>query len=445
LYWGDFLGISIGESKALQFPVMCDAFIRIDYDKYNPIADAASEEELRTGVYGNEGQMLLEAIITPYDINGYGTYDGYCGRNAPTVNVGVSDSQKTMPALNTQSDSDEIKYSQSEEYLPQADRRNHKMMLFYNPHFQVYLQNTTTATGDTLHNVNQPSEYKICFTLGLLINNAISEYTLESDAVILPSTKVYNKYESLSLYNTNEDSTEIQKAQVFNAGVNEAIRSSCSNSSYTNQSACEGAGETWTDGSSTYTATHGVYFDGDISSSATITVGSLSVDPRKYFGVGNKVYTYDGSLLGTIASLTSSTIVLTSAITVDVSDYPSSRVELYREQHKEATYINNVFHIAAGVSPSGVMGIFLNGKKIKETRHTGITSTFEFYLDDADSYIGADASGTDANRRITQFMGVLYELSISKKYKEQFETNNILTNYDDILLYYRFVGDKHGG
>ena len=125
---------------------------------------------------------------------------------------------------------------------------------------------------------------------------------------------------------------------------------------------------------------------------------------------------------------------------------------LYKAQPKEATYINNVFHIAAGVSSSGVMGIFLNGKKIKETRHTGIVSAFEFYLDDVDSYIGADASDAhltdeavnDATRRSTQFMGELYELSISKKYKEQFETNNILSNYDDLLLYYRFIGDKHG-
>jgi len=416
-----FLGISIGESKALQFPVMCDAFIRIDYDKYNPNTDAGAEEELRTGIYGNEGQILLEAIITPYDINGYGTYDGYYGANAPTVNIGVSDSQKTMPALNTQSTTTEKRYSQSEEYLPQADRRNHKMMLFYNPYFQVYLENTTTATGDVLHNVNQPSEYKICFKLGVSIASAISYYTLESDPVILPNTKVYNKYDSSYIYNVNEDSTEIQQAKLGDVGVFLAPV--------------------------------------DVNDSTTLTLPSGSIDPRKYFGIGNKVYDYQGLLFGTISAITviggsppyTYTITLESAISIDVSDYPSSKVDLYKAQPKEATYINNVFHIAAGVSPSGVMAIFLNGKKIKETRHTGIISTFEFYLDDVDSYIGADASDVnvddavnDATRRSTQFMGELYELSISKKYKEQFETNNILTNYDDILLYYRFRGDKHG-
>ena len=61
--WGDFLGIGIGESKALQFPVMCDAFIRIDYDKYNPIAAAGVEEELRTGVYVMERMMVIVGLM----------------------------------------------------------------------------------------------------------------------------------------------------------------------------------------------------------------------------------------------------------------------------------------------------------------------------------------------------------------------------------------------
>ena len=63
-------GIFAGDTKCLVFPVMCDGYLQLDYSDTNA---AGIDIGLRGGFWGIQGNYSIEAIITPYDVNGYGT------------------------------------------------------------------------------------------------------------------------------------------------------------------------------------------------------------------------------------------------------------------------------------------------------------------------------------------------------------------------------------
>ena len=54
----------IGEKNALTFPVMCDGYLKIDY------SDEVATQDY--GFFSHADSFTVEAIITPFDINGTG-------------------------------------------------------------------------------------------------------------------------------------------------------------------------------------------------------------------------------------------------------------------------------------------------------------------------------------------------------------------------------------
>jgi len=167
-------GVYVGDTKSLVFPVMCDGYLQLKYLDKNE--DSSVDLELREGVWGHTDSFSIEAIITPYDVNGYGS----TGDNS----IGMGDSEKTPPSVNTNNSN--LTDYMSEDYFG-TSRTDQKMMLFYNANFQFYLENTTST------NVNQPAEYRI----GVKIQ---SEDPIVSDTVITAQNTLYGYYDSLGKY-----------------------------------------------------------------------------------------------------------------------------------------------------------------------------------------------------------------------------------------------------
>ena len=64
-------GVYVGDTKSLVFPVMCDGYLQLKYLEKN--VDTSVDLELREGVWGHTDSFSIEAIITPYDVNGAGS------------------------------------------------------------------------------------------------------------------------------------------------------------------------------------------------------------------------------------------------------------------------------------------------------------------------------------------------------------------------------------
>jgi len=167
-------GVYVGDTKSLVFPVMCDGYLQLKYLEQNE--DTSIDLELREGVWGHTDSFSIEAIITPYDVNGYGS--------SGSTLIGMGDSERTPPSVN--SDNSNLTDYMSEDYFG-TSRLSHKMMLFHNDNFQFYLENTTST------NVNQPAEYR----LGVKVQ---SETPIVSPTLITAQNTLYGYYDSLGKY-----------------------------------------------------------------------------------------------------------------------------------------------------------------------------------------------------------------------------------------------------
>ena len=167
----------VGDTRALVFPVMSNGYLQLDYSEY-------SNSNYKHNLWGHKNEpFTFEAIVTPYDVNGVGHR---------TSGQGRLDSTKTPPSPNLSLDdhADATSNYQSVAYFG-SGRNTHKMMLFYNPYFQFYLENTTTT------NFNQPAEYKLVCKLV----SGSTTHTVESDAVITASKKLKGYYDADGFYN----------------------------------------------------------------------------------------------------------------------------------------------------------------------------------------------------------------------------------------------------
>jgi len=126
--------------------------------------------------------FVIEAIITPYDVNGAGSRAS--GRH------GVLDSQRTPP-YPTDAIADRTVY-ESIDYLGASAYLTQKMMLFHNQYLKFYLQNTTSSS------YNQPAEYKIKAELS---NAAGTTKTIESGTVINAEGSLQGYYDPTGYYN----------------------------------------------------------------------------------------------------------------------------------------------------------------------------------------------------------------------------------------------------
>ena len=441
--------VYVGNKYALTFPVMCDGYLRIDY------SDNVAAQDY--GIFDHEDSFTVEAIITPFDINGAGwkiaSHAASKGNN-PAGTTGVSDSIKTMPTV--QEYNMTATNHQSHKYRPEANRITDKMMVFYNGSVQLYLQNATLTTH------NQPAEYKI----GMAVVAGSTSDTLLSDISIASSLEhtgegtVFHgedsrvKYEPFSFTDATCD-TDTTAGSGSSFGGNPRIIQHNANAKIVAGLTVYGKGipagatiasitsstlfvlsadvtETLTN----TTLTFGLTVDAHIGGQATFTYnGGPYADA--WFSPKQELFVRDGQTftsIGTVnaAANNTKTVTLDAAVAADLDDK-----ELYTHTNREALYLANSFHIAWSFHvATGNMTIYLNGERIATKKHSNAAaSAFDFSFEAEDCYMGQDPNtGTS-----TQFMGKMHEFAILDGYKTEF--NSVFTlapNYNKTLLYYRF-------
>jgi len=192
----------IEDSYKLVFPLMCNGYLRLNYDDAVSVgSDSSSTEAIsrKRNLWAHDDSFTIETIITPYDVNGIGTR---------TANRhGVLDSTKTPP-YPTDAITDRSIY-ESVDYLGASNYLTQKMMLFYNQYVQLYLENTTSSS------YNQPAEYKI---VAKLTEAGGSTKTVETDTVIKASDKLTGYYDPSGYYDLN--STSYQRVSTSASGSN---------------------------------------------------------------------------------------------------------------------------------------------------------------------------------------------------------------------------------
>tara|TARA_R100001015_G_C4635024_1_gene203136 strand:+ start:3232 stop:4335 length:1104 start_codon:yes stop_codon:yes gene_type:complete len=357
----------IGKQRGLIFPVMCNGHVRIDYSDNVP----STSDNQAYGIFAHEGNFTFETILTPYDINGFGQYSA-------TARPTVTATTKVMPSaiFSDASSAD----PQSNEYMPIANRLVHEMNLFSSTNLTIALVNST------LHNENQPAEYKIKVTIKL----GSTDYTVTTDSTVINATSGFGWFYTADTLEGFDRSGRITHVV---GGV--------------------------TDGS---------------NSTTTVPVASTAK-----FHVGQEVFTRSGftfTSLGTIASINSGvSIVLNTAPSSSIS----TSTNIFISAYKDPSYINNNFHIACSYNELGKeVKIFLDGLLIK--RQT-LSTTDTFSMAQEDYFIGASSNngtGTESAIANKQFMGELHEMSMVNTTRKKFSINNLAPNADSTLFYFRF-------
>tara|TARA_B100001287_G_C22671238_1_gene525368 strand:- start:287 stop:1390 length:1104 start_codon:yes stop_codon:yes gene_type:complete len=357
----------IGKQRGLVFPVMCNGHVRIDYSDNVP----STSDNQAYGIFSHEGSFTFEAILTPYDINGFGQYSA-------TARPTVTATEKVMPsAIFSDAASAD---PQSNEYMPIANRLVHEMNLFSSTNLTISLVNST------LHNENQPAEYKIKTVIKL----DGTDHTVTTDNTVINATSGFGWFytaETLEGFDRSGRMTHII------GGV--------------------------TDGT---------------NSTTTVPVASTAK-----FHVGQEVFLRDGfdfTSLGTIASINSGVSIV---LNTTPSSSISSSTNIFIPAFKDPSYINNNFHIACSYNEIGKeVKIFLDGLLVK--RQTLSTSA-TFSMAQEDYFIGASSNngtGTESAIANKQFMGELHEMSMVNTTKKRFSINNLTPNINSTLFYFRF-------
>ena len=155
------------------------------------------------------------------------------------------------------------------------------------------------------------------------------------------------------------------------------------------------------------------------------TVIAVSQSQVGILGTGNKIYDSSGTFIDTVDSVSGANITLSNA-------QSSITSTIYKEQPKEALYVNNLYKVSCVLEKSGRLRLFLNNAMIAETA----ISNFTFEMADEHCYIAQD--GTNVN---TQFMGELYEIAMKKGAQPSASLHTLEPGYSDIIFYYRF-GDE---
>lgn len=395
--------IFTGKQRSLQFPVMCNACVKIDYS--NNIPDTGNNDDasddISYGLWAHTGSFTFESVITPFDINGYGNYSNRVfsslpvaprvlkGGTSATVNPSGG-SNKIMPANDLGPNATMPTNTESETYLSSAARITHEMIIFHNTNFTLSLLN------DTFHNENNPAKYKIkaSFTLDSTTTTITTD-----NAVILPS------YSKEYFYSSSDGIDQLSGFTALNEIEYRQVGTASSGSSSGNLL--------------TLNFQHDDFFAGKQQ--------EVYVRNGQEFELLGKVNTKSGTQQLLLISNLSRTIV--------------SGEGIYLRSYAEPTYINEVFSVGCAYNDIGrTVDLYLNGIKVKSQQLPTTTTTFAF--DNTNCYLGANgANATGAGSATTnkQFMGELHELSLVSGYKHKIiSAPNLTPNLDDTLIYFRF-------
>ena len=266
-------------------------------------------------------------------------------------------------------------------YISAATRKDVKMRIFHNDNFFIELVNKETSDNPSL-----PAKYSIKVTLKI----GSTTTTLESSTVINP---------------TSIDDSSLSPTDYF----------------YNNH----GAYAKKTSG----TLTH--VFDTSAPSNDSMAFASA---PE--FGEGYTLYRDDGGLLGIPLDVSAGVVEFDGQIFTS-DNLPTVGSHIYYSLPQEPLYANNPHHIAFSYTSDGLMQIFYNGELVGSKTHD-VGGNFSF--DTSDCYIGQNKNGSSySDRRLSQFMGELHELSIMGISKTQFKsTNTLYPLFKETLLYMDF-------
>ena len=366
-----------GKKRSLVFPVMCNGFVKLDYSDnvVDTNSDGDTSNDIAYGLFDHEGSFTFEAIVTPYDINGYGRQSA--SGTIPSFTL----SKKIMPSNSHQSTTANY---QSELYLPvSGGRLTHEMRIFSNDKFSVSLLNATSF------NENQPAEYKIKVSMD--IGGSTQTFTTTS-AVITANKSSMFKWSSTS----DTEGFDSNGRRTFD-------------------------------------------LLGSTTSHSGAVIG-LSGTVENQCHANQELFIRDGftfTSIGTIASINGTTDVTLNA---SYSPTLSNGTKVFIHSRKEASYINNTYHIACTYTQSSNrINIFLNGINVLSTKHTQ-SGTFSFGR--TDSFIGANGTGATGTLSVItnkQFMGEMHEMSILNIPKTTFvNKETLLPSLNNTLLYLRF-------
>lgn len=366
--------VLLGKQRGLVFPVMCNGAVVIDYS--DNIPDSA--DDVGYGLWSNEGSFTLEAIVTPYDINGYAKISS---NTQPTITA----SKRIMPSNGHQSTPSDY---QSHLYLTDTDRLTHEMTIFSNVNASNEIVFWFGLVNETLHNENQPARYKL--KLRMRIDGTLEEF--ETGVCIEPN---------------------YFKRFIYDSSVN--------NLNGFNRQSMVGYEQIGT------VSSH---------SGATIT-GTFTT--TKLFNGGRLEAFYRSGLdyisLGTINTATTTEINLSNSYSTTLSN----TTEIFIRSSVEPLYINELFHVACVFdNVAKAISIYLNGNRLL---NQNLTNTATFTFADTDCKIGQCFSyvGTTSAKQNKQFMGEIHELSLMNVVRNTFLGKfNLLPNYENTLLYLRF-------
>lgn len=455
--------ILAGKQRSLVFPVMCNAHVKLDYSDNIPY----TADEVGYGIWAHSGSFTYESVITPYEINGYGTYSSLTVPSIITVAGGSYNNQTTITHDSTTTSGIQLvagmqvtgsgipdgaviqsitsvtqfelsvsttggaKSSQtltmmaipSKKIMPGISQSEYTASKQGKFQSEVYLPRASrlghemmmfystnfqiSLVNVTTHNENEPARYKIRVRLTL----GTTTDTIDTDVVIEP-LQIHN-HKQITVVGVSAMTGQYDMYGLNADGKREyrpigIIKGNSHNGGDDNF-------ET-------------MLLDNSTESSANFHVGQKLWIQRSPYAASDYEY------IGTVTGISGSTVTVSSAISTTASGI------LYTEAIKEATYINDAFQIACAYEDSSKkINIFLNGELIKSVVHSA-TDSFSFSKDDY--YLGANGSGaTGANSATTnkQFMGEFHEIAISGLYKNSFNSLfNLLPNYDKTLLYLRF-------
>ena len=211
-----------GEAYRLVFPILSNGYLLLNYDDtvtqiegttatvggtgddpsgVTPTTDTITATRERS-IWAHKDSFTLEAIVTPYDVNGVGNR---------TTGHGVLDSTRTPPYPNN-SISNRLTTYESVDVLAAGSNawKTHKLMMFYNTNLKFYLQNTTESA------LNQPAEYKL---VAELTSGGVTK-TISSEVIIKSNNTLYNYYDTGGYYHGNSTSfTKLSSSAGVQAGV----------------------------------------------------------------------------------------------------------------------------------------------------------------------------------------------------------------------------------